>query len=1347
MSFCSTIYGNLPDSGFVYTATTVSVENGSFENLSATNATIVNLETTTFNPTNVDCTTLTADDATITDITATNATIDNLEVTTFRIDTLNATTANISTINSSISNSIDSNISNINCSNLVADGTIDAFSVEATQMTATSNLATPFVNTTALDTESINIKRTTGGTAVLDIYGDKLDIDGGFSDAGSVTARGVTIRAGNDVAPAIEVGDDNGVTIRNLSSVNYETDNISCDIADITTINTSQVNASNISTKNLSAVIQITSTFIDATNRMSAPVLNTQLNNVSIINGSTINSQIGNFSTTNILNNNVSSVFLKRSTGGKATLDMTTTQILDIDGGFLDSGNVTARGITLRAGNNITPAISVGNDNGVVITNLSSVNFETDNLTADNFNSTTSNISNLNVSILNASTKNSQTMNASTINCSTINSSFCNAFSMDTSIITSKIFQLEDATGGGGADGVISESSNELTIRTGASGGVTKFGTTTGGNFSVQIANDALNASTINTSQLNATDIDATTIDADTITGDIAGNLAAGTGISLSTTAGVTTISNTGSITDPLNLSKLNVSNISGGNLSMSHGTISGTIESAISKATIFEVLDSGGGGGPDGFIYETSNEMTLATGATGGVIRFGTTYSGNFSVNIANDALNASTANISTINSNTGNITTINASVVNSDFINGNIANNLAAGTNITLSTTGGVTTINSAGGSVTDPLNLSTLNASTGNIAVLNTSIINSDFINGNIANNLAAGTNITLSTSGGVTTINSAGGSVSDPLNLSTLNASTNNASIFISDNGYKMVGGATNNTAGGIGSAFGNSAAFGHVSQVLGTNTYAISQTSGGKTFVNCAPTEELGFYHGGSEKITITATEVDIRQDCNMSTSNTSTSNALVANMSQANASNMSLINLSADLITGDISPNLTAGTGITLSTTSGVTTINNSATGTSQLYYFRATSNIGGNQTINTNTVLSYNVSTYDVPNGNYDTTTNSYVVPIAGTWQFFFQAYQNSSVTTGFRLGIYKNGTKQVQTGGSVGNSERCGVILECAVGDIIDVRGSAGSALVFMDNEFSWFEGHLLAGSSQLSTSQQYYFRARGTTSQTVNSGNTLNFTQTTYDVPSGNYDTTNKRYVVPIAGIYQFFFQAFQTSSTTTPFRLGIYKNGSVQVQTGDKSANTERAGVILECAVGDLIDVKGAYGTGVVELADSFGWFEGYLLQPENNTVTTTTDLTTNSLTTSTTNVSNSNISNLTINNNLNGYSFIRTIAIAKILGGGANSKAVGCSVTRTAVGRYTCTISPARPNDQYVVQLTCMETSGTLDDVIIHVQDGTMATTGFNYFIHEQDNGGTPGAYRDRNHFISIFDTD
>ena len=836
MSFCSTIYGNLPDSGFVYTATTVSVLNGSFENLSATNATIVNLETTTFNPTNVDCTTLTADDATITDITATNATIDNLEVTNFTIDTLNATTANISTINSSTINSSHSNLSTIGTFKInISDAGDSALAgvirrdankifIEGRDGDATDPVARIFLQPAG---------EFFGGQVPCIVNASNVEIHNLSSvnicsDNASITNLSATDIEASGVIEAFSVEASLLTATSNLSTPFVNTNDLQTQL-----INSSQINASNISTKNLSAVIEISSTFIKATNRITAPVMNTQLNNVSIINASTINSQIGNFSTTNIINNNVSSVFVKRSTGGIATLDIHQDK-LDIDGGFT-SPLGAARGVTIRAGNNTVAAIEVEDDNSVTIRNLSSVNFETDNLTADTANATTGNISTLNVSILNASTKNSQTMNASTINCSTINSSFCNAFSMDTSIITSKIYQLEDTSGGGGADGVISESSNVLTIRTGASGGVTKFGTTTGGNFSVQIANDALNASTINSSQINATDIDATTIDADTITGDIGGNLAAGSGISLSTTAGVTTISNTGSVTDPLNLSKLNVSNVSGDNLSMDRASIATTIESAISKATIFEVVDSSGlGGQPNGFIYETANVMTLRTGAVGGVIQFGTTYSGNFSVEIAGDALNASTINVSnvsaqsitsnniytplmaaqyqnvsfmyyddvqglsnpgiiykaadrfqfwsgsgttkivftndnsnlsvevannqlnasvanistgtikTLTSTTGtigqcNIGLINSSMINGDFLNGNIANNLAAGTNITLCTTGGVTTINSTGGGggVTDPLNLSTLNASTANIAMLNSSMLTSDFINGTTSN----------------------------------------------------------------------------------------------------------------------------------------------------------------------------------------------------------------------------------------------------------------------------------------------------------------------------------------------------------------------------------------------------------------------------------------------------------------------------------------------------------------------------------------------------------------------------------------------------------------------------------
>jgi len=510
-----------------------------------------------------------------------------------------------------------------------------------------------------------------------------------------------------------------------------------------------------------------------------------------------------------------------------------------------------------------------------------------------------------------------------------------------------------------------------------------------------------------------------------------------------------------------------------------------------------------------------------------------------------------------------------------------------------------------------------------------------------------------------------------------------------------------------------------------------------------------------------EKITITATEVDIRQDCNMSTSNTSTSNALVANMSQANASNMSLINLSADLITGDISPNLTAGTGISLSTTTGVTTINNTATGTSQLYYFRATSNLGGNQTINTNTILLYNDFTYDVPSGNYNTTLKRYVVPIAGTWQFFFQAYQNSSVSTGFRLGIYKNGTQQVQTGGSVGNSERGGVILECAVGDYIDIRGSAGSANVFMEDEFSWFEGYLLAGSSQLSTSTQYAWRASSTSSGTasLSAGTRINYNSITnnavrdFETPSGagNYKTGTKEYQAPVAGYYLIGFNILvNTGSTDCQVNLKKTTSGgttSALAQSGKQNKSTEDCITISYLDVGDKVFVEVVSGTISLDYNTAGTYFYGNLLQPENNTITDTTDLTTNSLTTSTTNVSNSNISNLTIDNNLNGYAFIRTICIAKVLANGTNVKTIGCTISRSNTGRYACVLDVARPSSDYCVQLTSMETSATLDDCIIHVTEGSMTTTGFLYVITEQDNGGSPGTYRDRNHFVTVFDTD
>ena len=293
----------------------------------------------------------------------------------------------------------------------------------------------------------------------------------------------------------------------------------------------------------------------------------------------------------------------------------------------------------------------------------------------------------------------------------------------------------------------------------------------------------------------------------------------------------------------------------------------------------------------------------------------------------------------------------------------------------------------------------------------------------------------------------------------------------------------------------------------------------------------------------------------------------------------------------------------------------------------------------------------------------------------------------------------------------------------------------------------------------STGLATSQQYYFRVGSSSSGNYTppssaTGTILPFNSIVYDVPSTagnrNFDIATSRYTIPVDGTYKFsyhlYFQDFNNVIQVMYFVDGVQEGG---LFAGDSSGLVESASILIECTAGQIVDVRTLYvGSSPTTLINmGVSWFEGFLLQPQNNTITSSTALTTNSLTTTTTNVSTSNVSNLTIDTNLNGYAFIRTVAIAKILGNGGNSTVVGCSVTRTAVGRYSCVLDVARADAQYVVQLTCMETSSALDDVIIQVTDGSMLSNVFTYFIHEQDNGGSPGTYRDRNHFVTVLDTD
>ena len=101
--------------------------------------------------------------------------------------------------------------------------------------------------------------------------------------------------------------------------------------------------------------------------------------------------------------------------------------------------------------------------------------------------------------------------------------------------------------------------------------------------------------------------------------------------------------------------------------------------------------------------------------------------------------------------------------------------------------------------------------------------------------------------------------------------------------------------------------------------------------------------------------------------------------------------------------------------------------------------------------------------------------------------------------------------------------------------------------------------------------------------------------------------------------------------------------------------------------------------------------------------------------------------------------------IITVGVGKFTGDGTSSNASGISYSRTATGSYTISFSTARPDADYIVTAQVVEPSSSLDAVIIHVIDGTQATTGFDVKIHEGDNGTAPGTLFDRDFYIVVHD--
>jgi hypothetical protein len=513
----------------------------------------------------------------------------------------------------------------------------------------------------------------------------------------------------------------------------------------------------------------------------------------------------------------------------------------------------------------------------------------------------------------------------------------------------------------------------------------------------------SVNASTtITAPKLNGTNISSTNISATSITGDVSQNLSAGFGIALTTVGGVTTIANTGgSVTDPLNLSTLNASTINvsllnaddieGFTKSTEYGfkstcdydpsvvTIANGVTVPFNEHSAVGVSPMGAYCIPDVLAYNKG--LATYTIPVSGYYLFGWRI---FVVSSPTSVPHLRFTINGTIGVQVGDYASNNESCTFQGYF--------VAGDTIKVQNGGsGAIQLDLArtrsywyGHKLTPANNLIT---STTNLSLQNLSVaddITALNIIGNISQNLAAGTGINLSTVGGITTITNTG-IVTDPLNVSTLNASNVNASTITGNIGGNLVAG-------------------------LGINI---------STSVNTGIT-------------TITNTG-SITDPLNLSTLNGSVVNASTINVSTLNADEID---------------------GFTKSTE----------------YAFQATSNYGGNQTVNVGTVLNFNVVDEETPppvsvsgfvTEGYDTSLKQYLIPVSGYYQFGFKAFIQDTSDSEFRIAMYQNGAMKGQGGRRASMTEDFTIILNCVKGDYIDLRGHVGSGAVYQGATHSWFWG----------------------------------------------------------------------------------------------------------------------------------------------------------------------------------------------------------------------------------------------------------------------------------------------
>ena len=121
---------------------------------------------------------------------------------------------------------------------------------------------------------------------------------------------------------------------------------------------------------------------------------------------------------------------------------------------------------------------------------------------------------------------------------------------------------------------------------------------------------------------------------------------------------------------------------------------------------------------------------------------------------------------------------------------------------------------------------------------------------------------------------------------------------------------------------------------------------------------------------------------------------------------------------------------------------------------------------------------------------------------------------------------------------------------------------------------------------------------------TNQTFASGTVAQFNSIKFSYPmTSSFNTSTFTYTVPRNGIYQFGFNLFHQSSTTSNGRFAIYKNDVPIAITGALTANSESLTTLEECVVGDQINVR-CFLTStnlLVFMSTSRSWFYGILIK--------------------------------------------------------------------------------------------------------------------------------------------------